>query len=98
MIPLLTCCRCSLVQVEAAGGAAEQSSVPLLPAAGDESLPSLRVGSEPIKLDHLGPIVINPDGTTSRIANWDQLSKQEQEVALRRIGKLLGDNGTSCLE
>ena len=36
-------------------------------------------------LDHLGPMIINSDGTISRIPNWTQLSPQEQQTALRRI-------------
>lgn len=33
----------------------------------------------------LGPIIVNTDGTTRRIANWDTLSKQEQESSWRLI-------------
>lgn len=38
-----------------------------------------------LKLDELGPIIINTDGTTRRISNWDTLSKQEQETTWRVI-------------
>ena len=40
-----------------------------------------------VKLDQLGPVVINEDGTISRITNWANLSKQEQENTQRIIGK-----------
>jgi hypothetical protein len=40
-----------------------------------------------VKLDHLGPIIINTDGTVARISNWQELSEGEQSVALRRIAK-----------
>ena len=46
----------------------------------------LRTGGS-IKLEKLGPIILNTDGTTRRIENWDQLSPQEQEVSWRRIKK-----------
>lgn len=40
-----------------------------------------------IKLDRLGPIIINTDGSLTRIANWAGLSEAERHVALRRIAK-----------
>ena len=40
-----------------------------------------------VKLDQLGPVVINEDGTISRITNWANLSKQEQENTQRIIAK-----------
>lgn len=41
---------------------------------------------ETMKLDHLGPIIINADGTTRRITNWDTLSEQEKQSSWRIIG------------
>jgi hypothetical protein len=38
-----------------------------------------------LKLDALGPIIVNSDGTTSRIVNWANLTERERQVALRRI-------------
>ncbi|KAG5178179.1 hypothetical protein JKP88DRAFT_188785 [Tribonema minus] len=49
-------------------------------------VPSLKVG-ETMRLDHLGPIIINSDGTTRRITNWDTMTERERQVALRRIAK-----------
>lgn len=40
-----------------------------------------------VKLDHLGPMVVNRDGTLSRIANWDQMTELERRNTLRVLGK-----------
>ncbi|KAF2741725.1 hypothetical protein M011DRAFT_375420, partial [Sporormia fimetaria CBS 119925] len=40
-----------------------------------------------VKLDHLGPMVVNKDGTLSRIANWEQMSDIERRNTLRILGK-----------
>ena len=42
---------------------------------------------EKLALDHLGPLVIQKDGTAKRIANWEHLSAQERESTLRIVGK-----------
>lgn len=59
-----------------------------LPAPNDElgnpSTTQLPLGGT-VSMDHLGPIIINTDGTTKRIANWDQLTKAEQENTIRVI-------------
>lgn len=47
---------------------------------------TLQMG-ESLKLDHLGPIILNTDGTTRRIDNWDTLTEREKEVTWRRIRK-----------
>ena len=53
-----------------------------------EDMPTLELNSGgSIKLESLGPIILNTDGTTRRISNWDQLSPQEQKVSWRRIRK-----------
>eukprot|EP01126_Amoeba_proteus_P006748 TRINITY_DN12369_c0_g1_i1.p1 TRINITY_DN12369_c0_g1~~TRINITY_DN12369_c0_g1_i1.p1 ORF type:complete len:118 (+),score=32.59 TRINITY_DN12369_c0_g1_i1:219-572(+) len=38
-------------------------------------------------LDHLGPIVINKDGTLSRITNWEIMSPREKQITRRRISE-----------
>jgi len=43
--------------------------------------------STTVKLDHLGPIVVNQDGTLSRIGNWDQMADIEKKNTLRILGK-----------
>ena len=40
-----------------------------------------------ISLDHLGPIVVNQDGTLSRVTNWDKMTEIEKRNTLRVLGK-----------
>lgn len=40
-----------------------------------------------IQLSELGAIIINSDGTMSKISNWHDLTKPEQVKALRVIAK-----------
>jgi hypothetical protein len=40
-----------------------------------------------MKLDHLGPLVVNKDGTLSRIGNWAEMSEIERQNTLRVLGK-----------
>ncbi|KAI1381150.1 hypothetical protein F4677DRAFT_402298 [Hypoxylon crocopeplum] len=47
----------------------------------------LPVGGEGVKLDHLGPLVVNEDGTMSRIANWTEMAEIERQNTLRILGK-----------
>jgi hypothetical protein len=65
--------------------------LPLLPPPGPEgdgagSAPRIRLG-ESILFEGLGPVIINSDGTTRRIDNWDAMTPREREVAWRRIAK-----------
>lgn len=48
---------------------------------------SLQVGGPAVPLDHLGPIVINADGTTSRILGWAEKAPEEKELAMRMLAK-----------
>jgi hypothetical protein len=66
----------------------EQTEIPLLPATNndDPSIPRIQLG-ESISFDHMGPIIINSDGTTRTIENWNEMSPQEQQTAWRRIAK-----------
>jgi hypothetical protein len=67
---------------------AEVSPLLLLPASDEsgENITSIRLG-ETISFAELGPIILNTDGTTRRINNWNTLTKQEQETTWRRIQK-----------
>jgi len=47
----------------------------------------LNVGGEAVKLDKLGPLVVNKDGTLSRIANWEQMADIEKANTLRILCK-----------
>jgi hypothetical protein len=40
-----------------------------------------------VKLDALGPVIINQDGTLSRISNWQEMTPQEQQKTLQRLQK-----------
>ena len=44
-------------------------------------------GSSTVKLDHMGPMVVNADGTLSRIANWGQMGERERGNVLRVLGR-----------
>lgn len=69
----------------------------------DGNIIDLNVNGEGVKLDHLGPLVVNQDGTMSRISNWPEMSEIERENTLRilgkrnqlRLGKLREDAGAS---
>jgi len=58
-----------------------------LPSSENSSERTLTVGGSALALDHLGPIVINSDGSTSRIANWTEMNPAEQEKTARLIKK-----------
>eukprot|EP00912_Choanoflagellata_sp_UC4_P000771 UC4_evm1s485 len=45
------------------------------------------VGGEAVHIDSLGPIIINTDGTVSRITNWMEMSDIEKNRALRMVSK-----------
>ena len=63
-----------------------ESLLELPEATNDPSIPTIKLG-ESIRFEEMGPVIINIDGTTRRIDNWDQMTKNEQEVAWRRIAK-----------
>ena len=63
------------------------AELPLLPASDpDSDIPSIKLG-DTIRFEEMGPIIINLAGTTRRIENWNEMTKQEQEVSWRRIAK-----------
>ncbi|KLU91517.1 hypothetical protein MAPG_10035 [Magnaporthiopsis poae ATCC 64411] len=47
----------------------------------------LSAGQGSVTLDHLGPMVVNRDGTMSRIANWGEMSDIERQNTLRVLGR-----------
>ena len=55
--------------------------------AGDGEVTTIMVGGQPIKMDQLGPVVVNSDGSLSRITNWPTMSEQERQTALKLIAK-----------
>jgi hypothetical protein len=62
--------------------------VPKLPPSdpNNTGVPTIRLG-ETIRFEEWGPIILNTDGTTRRIDNWDQLTEHEKQVTWRRISK-----------
>jgi len=54
---------------------------------GEPGVRTITIDGASVKLDHLGPIIVNTDGTVARISNWQELSEGERSVALRRIAK-----------
>ena len=55
----------------------------------------LRFG-EKLKLDDLGPVIVNDDCTLRRIENWDSLSVHERSATMRRIGGRNQDRLSTC--
>jgi len=76
----------SMANMKATSEEKSSEEIPQLPASSsrDPNTPTLKFG-ETLKLDHLGPIVLNVDGSTRRIDNWDEMTEQEKEVTWRRI-------------
>ncbi|KAF9694170.1 hypothetical protein EKO04_007938 [Ascochyta lentis] len=56
------------------------------PAANTPATP-LTVDGAGVKLDHLGPLVVNKDGSLSRIANWAGMTEVERGNVVRVLGK-----------
>ncbi|KAK1723801.1 uncharacterized protein BDZ83DRAFT_753177 [Colletotrichum acutatum] len=44
-------------------------------------------GDASTKLDHLGPLVVNQDGTMSRISNWGEMTEIERRNTVRILSK-----------
>jgi hypothetical protein len=61
--------------------------LPAPPADGADVTRTLDVNGGGVRLDHLGPLVVNQDGTMSRIANWAEMSQIERDNTLRVLGK-----------
>jgi hypothetical protein len=68
------------------GGVESSDTIPRLLPAGenDKDIPVLKLG-ETISFEALGPIILNTDGTTRRIANWDDMTEHERQTTWRRI-------------
>ncbi|KAJ1306619.1 hypothetical protein OPQ81_007616 [Rhizoctonia solani] len=53
----------------------------------DSGVTTLEVGGKSISFDKLGPMVVNSDGTLSRIANWQEMTVAEQKNTIRVLSK-----------
>ncbi|KAG0247398.1 hypothetical protein BG011_001580 [Mortierella polycephala] len=66
----------------------QEDHKPLLTLPDPEDVPKnvnqLEVNGKDIKLDILGPVVVNADGTMSRIDNWSEMAEIEK-ANVRRI-------------
>lgn len=51
------------------------------------STTSIDVNGASVKLQQLGPVVINSDGTMSRINNWHEMTEAEQITTKRILAK-----------
>ena len=82
-----------------AGAVAADDGQPraLPPSDPNAKIPSIKLG-ETIRFEEWGPIILNSDGTTRRIANWDSLTEQEQQVTWRRISKRNEERRKALLE
>ncbi|KAB2103101.1 hypothetical protein AG0111_0g9184 [Alternaria gaisen] len=69
--------------------ASESNKTPLpLPApTAEDSVTQVNVGGQAVKLDHMGPLVVNKDGTLSRISNWNEMADIEKQNTLRILVK-----------
>lgn len=70
----------------------QQASSPVLglpePGSGDQTKKlDLSSGQDTVSLDHLGPVVVNVDGSLARISNWQQMAEIEKKNTLRVLGK-----------
>ncbi|KAJ7468687.1 hypothetical protein FB451DRAFT_379174 [Mycena latifolia] len=51
--------------------------------ASESDVPQLYTGGPAVKIEDLGPMVVNSDGTLSRISNWSNMTEAEKERTLR---------------
>ena len=79
---------CRAGEASGIGEGSTDLTLPQLPAGdpNDKTVPVLKLG-ESIKFEEMGPVVINTDGTTRQIANWDKMTEHEKTVTWRRISK-----------
>jgi hypothetical protein len=64
-----------------------QTPLPLPSPSDASTATTLNVNGDGVKLDHLGPLVVNKDGSLSRIANWEKMAEIERSNTLRILGK-----------
>jgi len=64
----------------------EEEILQLPPAVDDPTIPRIQLG-ETIRFEEMGPVILQMDGSMRRIANWDEMTEQEQKVTWRRISK-----------
>ena len=80
---------CELLDVVDATSSDEPLALPAEAANPDMAggVRTVEVDGQPVSLDSLGPMVVNKDGTLSRITNWPEMTDKEQANTLRIIAK-----------
>lgn len=68
---------------QASAGAKGGDEALLLPAPGPTDTQTLDVNGGLIRFDSLGPMVVNSDGTLSRISNWAEMTEIERARTIR---------------
>ena len=58
-----------------------------LPAPGEGYKLDVSGEGSSVSLGHLGPLVVNRDGTTGRVANWETMTVHEKETTLALLKK-----------
>jgi len=58
-----------------------------LPAPGEGHKLDVSGEGSSVSLGHLGPLVVNRDGTTGRVANWETMTVHEKETTLALLKK-----------
>jgi hypothetical protein len=76
-----------LLEDASGGGGGNEAAAAAGAGAGVTQRIDLSSGDGSVRLDHLGPLVVNVDGTLSRIGNWAQMSEVEKQNTLRVLGK-----------
>ncbi|KAK9426390.1 hypothetical protein SUNI508_02831 [Seiridium unicorne] len=85
--PVQTPQEASTVSEPGTTASTDKQPLPLPEPSKDGESVTLNVGGEGVRLDHMGPLVVNQDGSMSRISNWAEMSEIERENTLRIVGK-----------
>jgi hypothetical protein len=75
--------RCSNLTKD--NNASESDAILGLPAPIEENNAKQIKFGETVRFEEMGPIIINADGTTRRIMNWETLTEHERETTYRLI-------------
>ncbi|KAG8894514.1 hypothetical protein FRC00_008849 [Tulasnella sp. 408] len=68
-------------------GESPEGQQPLLPRPDEMPAEDAAILDEEAQLERLGPIIVNSDGTLSRIDNWKDMTKAEKAMTLKRLRK-----------
>lgn len=63
----------------------KDQALPVPPEKGEAT--QVEVGGVGVKLDVLGPLVVNRDGSTGRVANWAEMTEDERATTLKLLSK-----------